>query len=59
MVYNLHGPWFITFMGPLFEVFTKDLRFDETVREHEPGGNTKRKTTGANLVWMIWRLIQD
>eukprot|EP00434_Breviolum_minutum_P002447 symbB.v1.2.002164.t1/scaffold116.1/size325063/21 len=24
-----------------------DLRFDETVREHELGGNTKRKTTGG------------
>ena len=26
---------------------TKDLRFDEVVRELELGSNTKRKTTGA------------
>ena len=26
---------------------TKDLRFDEAVRELELGSNTKRKTTGA------------
>lgn len=39
-------------------MLTKDLRFDETVREHELGGNTKRKTTGANLVWMIWRYLK-
>lgn len=39
-------------------MLTKDLRFDETVREHELGGNTKRKTTGANLVCIIWRYLK-